>query len=113
MNPYEKLVRGEETLAVLGLGYVGLPIAVEFSKKVPVIGFDVNREKIELYQKGIDPTREIGDEALAASKARFTTDERELRHAGFHIIAVPTPINTDKTPDLAPVVSASEIVAAT
>ena len=109
-NLYEKIVRKEEKISLVGLGYVGMPIAVAFAKKVDVIGFDLNKQKIELYKKGIDPTKEVGDDAIKASSVEFTSDETKLKEAKFHIVAVPTPVNTDKTPDLAPVIGASEIV---
>lgn len=92
----------------MGLGYVGMPIAVAFAKKVDVIGFDLNSAKIELYRSGIDPTKEVGDEAIRSTTVHFTSDEAELKKAKFHIVAVPTPVNQDKTPDLAPVIGASE-----
>ena len=110
MSLYEKIVAKEEKLAVTGLGYVGMPIAVAFAKKVSVIGFDLNREKIEAYKSGIDPTKEVGNEAIAACGVEFTAEEKRLSEAKFHIIAVPTPINQDKTPDLSPVEGASRIV---
>lgn len=110
MALYEKLVNGEEKISLVGLGYVGMPIAVAFSKKVKVIGYDLNSEKIELYKKGIDPTREVGNEAVKACSVEFTSDEKKLQEAKFHIVAVPTPINGDHTPDLTPVESASEIL---
>ena len=110
MYLYEKILNGEETISLIGLGYVGMPIAVAFSKKVKVIGFDLNAAKIELYKKGIDPTKEVGDEAIKNCKVEFTSDEMQLRKAKFHIIAVPTPVNQDKTPDLTPVVNASRIL---
>lgn len=111
MKLYQKLVAGEEKLSLVGLGYVGMPIAVAFAKKdINVIGFDLNKEKIELYKSGKDPTKEVGDEAIAKTTVHFTSDEKELRNAKFHIVAVPTPVNTDHTPDLTPVIGASEIV---
>ena len=111
MNLYDKLVAREEKLSLVGLGYVGMPIAVAFAKKgIDVIGFDLNREKIELYKSGIDPTKEVGDDAIAQTSVYFTAEERELRNAKFHIVAVPTPVNTDHTPDLTPVIGASRIV---
>lgn len=110
MNLYEKILKGEEKIALVGLGYVGMPIAVAFAKKVKVVGFDLNKNKIIQYKKGIDPTKEVGDDAIRATTVEFTDDERDLKTAKFHIIAVPTPINTDKTPDLTPVIGASEIV---
>lgn len=110
MNLCEKLLNGEEKLSLVGLGYVGMPIAVAFSKKLNVIGFDLNKNKIELYKKGIDPTKEIGDEGIAACKVDFTSDPQRLREAKFHIVAVPTPVNSDHTPDLTPVEGASRIL---
>lgn len=111
MSLYEQLVKKEESLSLIGLGYVGMPIAVAFAKKgINVIGFDLNKAKIDLYKSGIDPTKEVGDEAIKNTTVQFTNDETSLRHAKFHIVAVPTPVNTDHTPDLTPVVGASEIV---
>lgn len=110
MNLYEKIVNGEEKVSLVGLGYVGMPIAVAFSKKVKVIGFDLNAKKIELYKNGIDPTNEVGDEAIKNCTVDFTADETRLREAKFHIVAVPTPVNDDHTPDLTPVEGASKIV---
>ena len=109
MSLYEKLVKGEEKLALIGLGYVGMPIAVEFAKKLKVIGFNHNQAKIDIYKSGIDPTHEVGDEAIRNTTVEFTSDETKLREAKFIIIAVPTPINGDKTPDLNPVENASRI----
>ena len=110
MSLYEKILTGEEKIALIGLGYVGMPIAVAFAKKVKVIGFDLNRAKIDLYKSGIDPTREVGNETIRNTTVEFTDDEAKLREAKFLIVAVPTPVNTDHTPDLAPVIGASEIV---
>ncbi len=110
MSLYEKLVRKEEKLSLVGLGYVGMPIAVAFSKKIDVIGFDLNENKIKQYQSGIDPTREVGNEAIAVCRVDFTGDESRLREARFHIVAVPTPVNPDHTPDLTPVEGASRIL---
>lgn len=110
MSLYEKIVNGEEKISLVGLGYVGMPIAVAFSKKVKVVGFDLNAKKIELYKNGIDPTNEVGNEAIKACTVDFTADERKLKEAKFHIVAVPTPVNDDHTPDLTPVEGASEIV---
>lgn len=111
MSLCEKLVNNEESLAVVGLGYVGMPIAHAFAKKgVNVIGFDLNKAKIDLYKSGIDPTKEVGDEEIKKTKVHFTADEKELQKAKFIIVAVPTPVNTDHTPDLTPVIGASEIV---
>lgn len=110
MSLYEKLAAKEEKLALVGLGYVGMPIAVAFSKKINVIGFDLNAAKIDLYKNGIDPTNEVGNEAIKASTVDFTADEARLREAKFLIVAVPTPVNDDHTPDLTPVEGASRIV---
>ena len=110
MNVYQDLLSGKSKLALVGLGYVGMPIAVAFAKKVPVIGFDLNRVKIERYKAGFDPTGEVGDEAIRYTSVDFTCDENRLREATFIIVAVPTPINSDKTPDLAPVEGASVTV---
>lgn len=107
MNLYNKIVNREEKISLIGLGYVGLPIAVAFAKKVDVIGFDVNKDKINLYQKGIDPTREVGNNGLKNTTVDFTCDEARLRESKFHIVAVPTPVKEDRTPDLLPVKSAS------
>jgi UDP-N-acetyl-D-galactosamine dehydrogenase len=110
MNLYNKILNKEEKISIVGLGYVGMPIAVAFAKKVDVIGFDNSQKKIRQYKSGIDPTREVGDEAIKNTTVFFTCNENELKKAKFHIIAVPTPINSDKTPNLRPVEGASEIV---
>ena len=107
---YQKLLDKEEKLSLVGLGYVGMPIAVAFAKKIDVVGFDLNEKKIELYKSGVDPTNEVGDEAIKATTVDFTADETKLREAKFHIVAVPTPVNDDHTPDLTPVEGASEIL---
>ncbi len=109
-NLYEKIVKGEEKISLVGLGYVGMPIAVAFAKKVKVVGFDLNAKKIELYKSGIDPTEEVGDEVIKNTTVEFTADEEKIKEAKFHIVAVPTPVNEDKTPDLSPVEGASRIV---
>ena len=110
MGLYEKIVAKEEKISLVGLGYVGMPIAVAFAKKVNVIGYDINEKKIELYKSGIDPTNEVGNEVIANTTVEFTADETKLREAKFHIVAVPTPVNDDHTPDLTPVEGASRIV---
>ena len=107
---YDRLVAGEEKLALIGLGYVGMPIAVEFAKHVKVIGFNHNERRIQQYKSGVDPTHEVGDEAISQTTVDFTSDETRLREARFLIVAVPTPIKEDKTPDLFPVENASRIV---
>lgn len=110
MTLYKKIVNNDEKIAVVGLGYVGMPIAVAFANKVNVIGFDLNKEKIELYKSGIDPTNEVGNEVIKNTKVEFTFDESKLQEAKFYIVSVPTPINSDKTPNLTPVEGASSIV---
>ncbi len=110
MKLYDKIVEKKEKIALIGLGYVGMPIAIAFAKKVDVIGFDLNKKKIDLYKSGIDPTNEVGDDEIKETTVDFTSDETKLREAKFHIVAVPTPINSDKTPDLSPVEGASRIV---
>ncbi len=110
MSLYQKIVNREEKVSLVGLGYVGMPIAVAFAKKVDVIGFDLNKKKIELYKSGIDPTNEVGNDAIKNTTVEFTADETKLREAKFHIVAVPTPVNDDHTPDLTPVEGASQIV---
>lgn len=110
MDLYINILEKKEKIAVVGLGYVGMPIAVAFAKKVDVIGFDLNKNKIELYKSGIDPTNEVGNEEIKMTTIEFTADETKLKEAKFHIVAVPTPINSDKTPDLSPVEGASRLV---
>lgn len=111
MGLYEDIIEKKEFVALVGLGYVGMPIAVAFAKKgVKVIGFDLNKKKIELYKSGIDPTNEVGNEEIAKTDVFFTSNEEDLKKAKFIIVAVPTPVNQDHTPDLTPVIGASEIV---
>lgn len=110
MGLFEKLQAKEEKISVIGLGYVGLPLAVEFAKKYDVIGYDVNEEKLEQYRNGIDVTDEVGDEAVQQSTMKFSSDAEDIKQCKFHVVAVPTPINLDKTPNLEPVTSASETV---
>ena len=111
MSLCDKLRKNEEKLALVGLVYVGMPIAVAFAKKgINVIGYDLNKEKIDLYKSGVDPTKEVGNEVIKNTAVEFTADEKKLREAKFHIVAVPTPVNTDHTPDLTPVIGASEIL---
>lgn len=107
---YDRLIAGEEKLALIGLGYVGMPIAVEFAKYVKVIGYNHNENRIRQYKSGIDPTNEVGNEAISRTTVDFTSDETRLREAKFLIVAVPTPVNSDHTPDLYPVENASRIV---
>ena len=110
MDLYEKLLSGEEKLSLVGLGYVGMPIAVAFARKIKVVGFDLNEKKIELYKAGVDPTNEVGGEVIKNTTVEFTADPSKLKEAKFHIVAVPTPVNPDHTPDLTPVEGASRIL---
>lgn len=110
MGLYEQIVAGNEKISLVGLGYVGMPIAVAFARKVKVVGFDLNEEKIGLYKAGIDPTNEVGDEVIKNTTVEFTADPAKLREAKFHIVAVPTPVNDDHTPDLTPVEGASRLL---
>lgn len=110
MSLYEQIVNREEKISLVGLGYVGMPIAVAFAKKVDVLGFDINPDKIEQYKQGFDPTKEVGDEAIRETTVDFTSDETRLKEAKFHIVAVPTPVRSDKTPNLGPLEGASQTV---
>lgn len=110
MGLYEDIVSGKEKLSLVGLGYVGMPIAVAFAKKIKVVGFDLNEAKINLYKSGIDPTNEVGNDVIKNTKVEFTADPSKLKEAKFHIVAVPTPVNNDHTPDLTPVEGASRIL---
>ena len=110
MGLYEDIVNGKEKLSLVGLGYVGMPIAVAFARKINVIGFDLNEKKIDLYKNGIDPTNEVGNDVIKNTKVDFTADPSRLKEAKFHIVAVPTPVNEDHTPDLTPVEGASRIL---
>lgn len=110
MSLYEKILNGEEKLSLVGLGYVGMPIAVAFARKIKVVGFDLNAAKIDLYKSGVDPTNEVGDEVIKNTTVEFTADPSRLKEAKFHIVAVPTPVNDDHTPDLTPVEGASRIL---
>lgn len=110
MKVYDELLKGNVKLSLVGLGYVGMPIAVAFARKIKVVGFDVNQAKIDLYRNGVDPTNEVGDEVIRDTKVEFTSDPSRLKEAKFHIVAVPTPVNNDHTPDLSPVEGASKIV---
>lgn len=110
MSLFEKLQSKEEKIAVIGLGYVGLPLAIEFAKTYNVVGFDVNKEKLDKYMSGVDVTDEVGDAMVRQTTMEFSSDENDLQASKFHVVAVPTPINTDKTPNLNPVIGASETV---
>ncbi len=108
---YNDIINKKEKISVVGLGYVGIPLAVEFAKHVNVIGFDINEEKVNSYINGVDSTKEVGDYEIKNTTVEFTCDESKLKEAKFHIVAVPTPINSDKTPDLKPVIGATKSVA--
>ena len=110
MSLYSGICNGKKKISVVGLGYVGMPLAVAFAQVAEVIGFDINEEKIGLYKSGVDPMGEVGDDAIKATTAEFTSDAARLREAKFHIVAVPTPVNSDHTPNLAPVEGASRTV---
>ena len=111
MNLYQDIVNKNKSISLVGLGYVGLPIAVAFAKKASVIGFDISKKKIAQYKEGLDPTKEVGDEAVKNTSVYFTANEEDLKKAHFHIVAVPTPVGDDNTPDLTPVISATKTVA--
>lgn len=100
MKLYNSIVKKDAKISVIGLGYVGMPLAIAMAKKADVIGFDISKPKVEKYLQGIDVTKEVGDQAIKDTTAHFTYDPQKLREAKFHIVAVPTPINKDKTPDL-------------
>lgn len=110
MNLYEALVAKNEKLAVIGLGYVGLPIAIEFAKKISVIGFDIKPDRVELMKKGIDPSRELESDAFNGCDILYTANTEDLKQAKFYIVAVPTPIDEHNLPDLKPLLSATETV---
>ena len=110
MKLYQAIKNKTERISIIGLGYVGLPLAISFAKVAPVVGFDIAKEKVNQYLKGIDPTREVGNDAVRETSAVFTWDEKHLRECKFHIVAVPTPINMDKTPNLKALKEASRIV---
>lgn len=110
MGLYNEILQKRSKISLVGLGYVGMPIAIAFAEKAQVIGFDINEEKVKLYKEGINPTREVGDAAVKHTTVEFTSDETKLKEAKFHIVAVPTPVNDNHTPDLWPVKSASMTV---
>lgn len=109
MSIYNNLISGKEKIAIVGLGYVGMPLAVEFSKHINVIGFDINKERIEEYKNGIDSTNEVG-EAIKHTTVEFTADPKHLKDTRFLIVAVPTPVREDNSPDLRPLEGASKII---
>ena len=110
MSLFEDIKNRKEKISVIGLGYVGLPLAIELAKKYDVVGYDINKEKLDKYLSGVDVTDEAGDEAVRNTTMTFTSDEADLKACKFHIVSVPTPINMDKTPNLEPVIGASETV---
>ncbi len=111
MDLYDGIIRGEEKISLVGLGYVGMPIAIAFAERIKVIGFDISEEKITQYKKnGIDPTKEVGNRIISETRVEFTSDELKLKEAKFHVVAVPTPVKSDHTPDLGPIISASKTV---
>ncbi len=110
MSLYESIKNRKEKISVIGLGYVGIPLAIAFEKVADVIGFDISKEKIQQYLNGIDVTKEVGDEAIKQSTTFFTWEEKYLQDAKFHIVAVPTPINPDKTPDISCIKEASKTI---
>lgn len=110
LETFEKIQTRKDSLAIVGLGYVGLPLAVAFAEKVKTVGFDIDQEKVNVYKQGIDPTFEVGDEKIQSTTLEFTADPVRLKEAKVIIVAVPTPINGDKTPNLAPVVNASKLI---
>ena len=107
---YNSLLLKENKLAVIGLGYVGLPIALAFARKIKVIGFDINSERVELMKQGIDPSKELESSAFEGCDIEFTADLEKLREANFFVVAVPTPIDAHNIPDLKPLLSASRTV---
>jgi UDP-N-acetyl-D-galactosamine dehydrogenase len=109
-NMYQDLLDKKKTLAVIGLGYVGLPIALEFAKKIKVIGFDINAERVNMMRKGIDPSQELESSAFENCEITFTNELDVLRTANFFIVAVPTPVDDHNVPDLIPVQRASETI---
>jgi len=110
MDLYKRIINKQEAISIIGLGYVGMPIAIAFAKKVNVIGFDLNKQKIDLYKSGIDPTKEVGNDVIKNTTVNFTCDPSKLKEAKFHIVAVPTPVKRDNTPDLTPIEGASKIL---
>lgn len=110
MNLYQQIVQKENKVSLIGLGYVGLPIALEFARQVPVIGFDIKADRIELMKQGIDPSCELPGEAFEGCDIQFTANPEDLKAAAFHIVAVPTPIDDSNMPDLSPLLSATRTV---
>ncbi len=111
MTLYDKLLKKETKVSLIGLGYVGLPIALAFGKKVPVIGFDIKPERVEMMKNHIDPSEELKPEAFDGCDILFTSNPVDLKDATFHIVAVPTPIDDSNMPDLSPLIAATKTVA--
>ena len=107
---YQRLLNKEDKLAVIGLGYVGLPIALEFAKKIKVVGFDINADRVELMNNGIDPSKELKASAFDGADIQFTANIEDLRSCTFYVVAVPTPIDETRLPDLTPLLGASKTV---
>jgi UDP-N-acetyl-D-galactosamine dehydrogenase len=107
---YQDLLDKKKTLAVIGLGYVGLPIALEFAKNIKVIGFDINADRVKMMQNKIDPSQELESSAFEGCDIEFTNDLEVLKQANFFIVAVPTPVDEHNVPDLVPVQRASETI---
>src|SRR6185503_12337030 len=110
MSIYDRIIKKQDKIAVIGLGYVGLPIALAFAKKVKVIGFDINEQRVQMMRKGIDPSNELPKKEFANSDISFTSRLEDLKKASFFIIAVPTPIDEHNLPDLKPLISATTTV---
>jgi len=110
MNLFDEIKNHNEKISIIGLGYVGMPLAIAFDRVADVVGFDIHEDKVKQYMSGKDVTKEVGDEAIQNANALFTWEEKHLRDCKFHVVAVPTPINRDKTPDLRPVIGASKTV---
>lgn len=110
MSIYQDLLDKKTTLSVIGLGYVGLPIALEFAKRIKVIGFDIKPDRVEMMKKGIDPSEELDSTAFEGCDIQFTSHVEDLKSASFHIVAVPTPIDSHNLPDLTPLIGACNSV---
>lgn len=110
MGLYEAIKNKKEKVSVIGLGYVGMPLAIALSKVTDLVGFDISKEKVQEYLNGTDVTKEVGDQAVKETTAKLTWEEKYIRECKFHVVAVPTPINIDKAPDLTPVIGASRTV---
>ena len=111
MTIYEKLLRKETNLSVIGLGYVGLPIALEFARKIKVVGFDIKPERVEMMKDHVDPSGELASESFDGTDILITANLEDLRSCSFHIVAVPTPVDKHNLPDLSPLLAATKTVA--